>query len=104
MQDFIDNAIGNYLPFDSELDMTVLKSKITELPTKQRSQFDNQFNIIKQKIKARFHDTVRLTDQIDLRIKEDYPENTIVSEIGDDGLKYVKIKSEEGYKYFKKSI
>ncbi len=100
MQDFIENAIGDYLPFDPKLNMNDLKAKIIELPAKQRSQFDNQFSIIKEKIKARFHNRVKLTNQIDLYIKEDFPENTIISEIGDDGLKYVKIKSEEGFKYF----
>ncbi|MGE0018328.1 MAG: hypothetical protein AB7S72_01570 [Draconibacterium sp.] len=101
MQEFLDNGIGDYTPFDATLDVEELKSKIRELPAKKRSPFDNQFNIIRQRVKARFQNTIKLTNQIDLFIKEDYPENTIFAEIDNDGVKYVKVKSDEGYKYFK---
>jgi len=102
MQDFLDNSIGDYTPYDSTLDIEDLKSKIKELPSKKRAPFDNQFNIIRTKVKANFISKVRLTSEIDLHIKEDFPENTIVAELGKDGEKYVKVKSEVGYKYFKK--
>src|SRR5699024_6052295 len=49
IQDFLDNAIGEYEPYDSNLNIPDLKNKIRELPSKPRSPFDNQFNIIKDK-------------------------------------------------------
>lgn len=101
MQDFLDNAIGNYEPYDSHLNVQDLKKRIRELPTKTRSPFDNQFNIVKEKVKARFLSKVKLTSEIDLLIKGDFADNTILAEVGQDGEKYVKIKSEDGYKYFK---
>jgi len=103
IQDFLDSAIGNYIPVDSTLNIDQLKSKIRELPSKSRSPFDNQFNIVKEKIKARFQNTVKLTNQIDLRFKEDIPniDTVVMAEQAADGTKYVKIKSEEGYRYFK---
>ncbi len=101
MQDFLDSAIGNYTPYDTNLNVENLKTKIRELPSKPRSPFDNQFNIIKEKVKAKFLSKVKLTSEIDLHIKEDVPENTILAEEGTDGVKYVKVRSEEGYKYFK---
>lgn len=101
IQDFLDIAIGNYQPYDSKLNIPDLKDKIRELPSKPRSPFDNQFNIVKEKVKARFLSKVKLTPEIDLLIKGDFADNTILAEVGNDGAKYVKVKSEEGYKYFK---
>jgi hypothetical protein len=101
IQDFLDNAIGNYTPYDNNLKIPELKEKIRELPSKPRSPFDNQFNIIKDKVKARFLSKVKLTPEIDLYIKGDFAENTIFATEENDGAKYVKIKSNEGYKYFK---
>nr|WP_315172063.1 hypothetical protein [uncultured Flavobacterium sp.] len=100
MQHFLDNAIGDYLPENSALNIEDIKSKIKELPAKKRAPFDNQFNIIKEKVKAKFLNKIKLTPEIDLNIKGDYADNTIVAEIK-DGEKYISIKSEEGYKYFK---
>lgn len=102
MQHFLDNAIGNYLPENQDLDVDGIKTKIKELPAKKRAPFDNQFNIIKEKVKAKFLNKIKLTPEIDLNIKGDYADNTIVAEIK-DGEKYISIKSEEGYKYFKKN-
>ncbi|UGS22308.1 hypothetical protein [Flavobacterium cyclinae] len=102
MQHFLDNAIGNYLPENHDLDVDGIKSKIKELPAKKRAPFDNQFNIIKEKVKAKFLNKIKLTPEIDLNIKGDYADNTIIAEIK-DGEKYISIKSEEGYKYFKKN-
>ena len=103
MEEYIGNAIGDYQPYDSNLNLNVIKNRIRQLPANTRPHFDNQFNIVREKIKARFKSTVKLTDQIDLQIKEDFPENTVLAEIGIDGIKYVKIKSEIGYAYFKNS-
>jgi hypothetical protein len=100
MQHFLDNAIGDYLPENSDLDIDDIKSKIKELPTKKRAPFDSQFNIIKEKVKAKFLNKIKLTPEIDLNIKGDYAEETIIAEIK-DGEKYISIKSDEGYKYFK---
>lgn len=102
MQHFLDNAIGNYLPENHDLDVDGIKSKIKELPAKKRAPFDNQFNIIKEKVKAKFLNKIKLTPEIDLNIKGDYADNTIIAEIK-DGEKYISIKSEEGYKYFKRN-
>ncbi|REA56145.1 hypothetical protein DSL64_27375 [Dyadobacter luteus] len=101
IHDFLDNSIGNYTPYDTNLNIPDLKEKIRALPSKPRSPFDNQFNIIKEKVKARFLNKVKLTPEIDLHIKGYFADNTIFATEENDGAKYVKIKSEEGYKYFK---
>ena len=102
MDDFLENGIGDYEPYDKELDVKEVKDKIRKLPTKQRSPFDNQFNIIKEKVTAKFKNTVKLTEQIELQIKQDIPENVIFAHEEADGTKYVKIRSEKGFKFFKK--
>ena len=100
--EFLDAAIGDYTPYDPKLNIGQLKDTIRSLPSKNRKKFDSQFTIVKSKITARFSDTIKLTDQIDLRLKEDIPhiEKIITAEIGEDGTKYVKIQSESGYRYF----
>lgn len=100
IQHFLDNAIGDYVPIKSGLNVAEIKSKIRELPTKRRAPFDNQFNIIREKVKAKFLNKIKLTAEIDLNIKGDFADNTIVAEIK-DGEKYVSIRSDEGFKYFK---
>lgn len=99
MQNFLDNAIGNYLPFNSGLNVLGIKEKIKELPSKKRTPFDNQFNIIKAKITAKVIEKIKLTPEIDLNIKSDYADGVIIAEIK-NGEKYISIKSDEGYKYF----
>jgi hypothetical protein len=102
MEEFLDTAIGNYEPFDAGLDVEDIKSKIRELPSKPRTPFDEQFTIVKSKIKAKFLSTIPLTSQIELHLKEDIPniESIITAEKGADGSRYVKIKSDSGYQYF----
>lgn len=101
IQDFLDNVVGNYAPYDTNLNIQDLKDKIRDLPSRHRSPFDNQFNIVKEKVKARFLNKVKLTPEIDLYIKGDFADNTIFAVEEKDGSKYVKVKSEDGYKYFK---
>lgn len=105
MDDFLDNAIGKYEPYDSNLDIDEIKTKIEELPDKARMPFDQQFSIKKEKITARFLNKIPLTKQIDLYIKEDIPNiHNVISAFKDrDGTKYVKIKSESGYELFNKT-
>ncbi|MBS3915553.1 MAG: nucleoid-associated protein [Bacteroidetes bacterium] len=102
MQNYLDTAIGNYTPFDNKLDVEEIKSQIKELPTKPRAPFDVQFTIVKSKIRAKFLNTIPLTSQIDLHLKEDIPniETIITAEKDADGTRYVKIKSDQGYQYF----
>lgn len=99
MRHFLDNAIGNYLPINSGLNIEQIKEKIKELPTKKKTAFDNQFNIVKEKLTAKIINKIKLTPEIDLNIKGDYAEGVILAEIR-DGEKYISIKSDEGYKYF----
>mgnify|MGYP003610345762 CR=1 FL=1 len=102
MNNYIASMFDNYLPFDDTLDMEKVKKEVRDLPTKSKKQFDEQFPIIKKQIKKRFIKDVSLTPQIELHFKEEIPdlENVVTAVIDDDGTKYVRVKSEQGYKYF----
>lgn len=101
MDDYIDNGIGDYEPFDQKLDVDALKYNIKNLA--KTHKFDESFEIIKKKIKARFLNTISLTPQIDLQFKEDINnlEQVVFAVEDPDGSKFVKIRSDNGYKYFK---
>jgi hypothetical protein len=100
MKDFLDNAIGDYKPYDQELKVVQLKEIIKTLPATKK--FDEKFSILREEVTARFLNKVPLTAQIDLHIKEDVPniEKIITTETDQDGTKYVKIQSDIGYTYF----
>lgn len=100
MQDFLDNAIGDYQPYSEKVDVKELKRKIQELP--ESKKFDERFSIVREEIKAKFINRIPLTPQIDLHLKEDVfnIENIITAEQDPDGTKFVKIRSDEGYKFF----
>lgn len=102
MNNYMASMFDNYLPFDDKLDMEKVMKEIRELPTKSKKQFDEQFPIIKKQIKKRFIKDISLTPQIELHFKEEIPdlENVVTAVIDDDGTKYVRVKSEQGYKYF----
>lgn len=100
MQDFIYNAIGDYQPYNEKLNVQTLKKTIQELP--KTKKFDEKFSIIREEIKAKFLNKIPLTPQIDLHLKEDIQnlESVITAEEDNDGTKFVKIRSDEGYRYF----
>lgn len=102
--EYVEKTFTNYEVVDKELDLTDIVKKIKELPNKKRAPFDEQFSIIKDKITKRFIKDIKLTDQIELRFKDEIKNlnDVITYEEGKDGAKFVRIRSEKGYQYFKK--
>lgn len=98
---YIESNLKNYEPNDNDLEMDKLIQKTFELPEKYG--FDSRFPIDKEKIsKRRISQKIKLTGSIDL-ILNDYVENireTIQSEEDNQGNKFLKIKTEQGYKWF----
>lgn len=94
-----DNIIGSYNPFDAQLRIEVLKSKIASLP--QKYSFDNVFNKTPNEIKDKFKDSISLTSEIELKIKQDILniERVIKAKEDEEGNKYIMIRSEDGFKY-----
>ena len=89
------------MPFDERLNMNDWGTK-----TKKQfdtGEFDSKFSIIAKVISKRFRNTISLTPQIDLNLKENIQnlEGTIQRYKEINGNKWVMIRSEEGYEYFK---
>lgn len=92
-------TIETYQPFNNDLDMHVIAEKIKKLPDKHK--FDRKFNLVPDKIKDKFMDSINLTNDIELRIKQEILgiDNIIKAGIDAGDKKYIKIYSEDGYKY-----
>jgi len=100
MTDFIKTIVKSYTPEDDTLDVEALSKKILELP--EKGKFDAHFEIVPEKLKKRIVNRIKLTPVLDLVIKENIDLKSEVSAFIDDGVKYIKIRTDEGYKYFKK--
>jgi hypothetical protein len=93
-----DDVIGHYMPFDQNLDIAELKSKINKLPAKHK--FDNRFNKTPSEIHKRFKNTLHLTNEIDLIIKHDIANiKKTIRPFEDVQGKYIMILSPEGFQY-----
>ena len=94
-----DSIIGSYIPFDAKLDINDLKMKIASLPTKHT--FDKVFNKTPNEINDKFKDSIQLTPEIDLKIKQEiaHIERIIKAQEDEEGNKYIMIRSEDGFKY-----
>lgn len=97
---FVEEILTSHIPFDSDLD-------VNELAVKTRKQFekggfDSKFPIVAKIISKRFKNSIPLTPQIDLNIKDGIQnlKGTIQRYQEGNGNKWVMIKSEEGYDYF----
>ena len=94
-----DVIIGGYQPYDTSLDMNNLKNKIQRLP--QKYKFDNVFEKTPSVIRDKFKDIIRLTNEIDLNLKQEILniERVIQPHKDDQGNEYIMIQSSNGYKY-----
>ena len=66
-----------------------------------RWHFDNRFQKVPSKIKAKLKTEIKLTDDIELVIRNGVQglERTIKGHKEDDGSKYIMIRSDKGYEY-----
>lgn len=94
-----DDIIGNYQPFDNSLNIEDIKIKIEKLP--QKYGFDNSFKKTPAVIKDKFKDIIQLTDEIELKLKQDIIniERFIQPYKDDKGDEYIMILSADGYQY-----
>ncbi|UOE48708.1 nucleoid-associated protein [Mucilaginibacter sp. SMC90] len=97
---FIEDIISSHVPFDPNLDIHDLESKTRKQLAK--GNFDSKFNIAPNKISKRFKNSIPLTPQIDLNIKDGIQnlKGTIQRYEEKNGDRWVMIKSSEGFDYF----
>ena len=101
LTDFVDSVFLKYSPIDFQLPVSRLREKILSLPDKYN--FDTSFVIQKESInKRKVENKIPLTDTIDLVIKDHISDlvKIIKAEKDSQGYKYIKIRTEEGYRRF----
>jgi hypothetical protein len=98
LQNYRDNIIGKYTPYDNTLKIEELESKIDKLPEKYK--FDQRFEKVPSKIYKHFKNVLTLTNEIDLIIKHDVAnfEKVFKAKEDADG-KYIMIRSDKGFEY-----
>lgn len=99
IEHFSNNVIGSYRPFDEKLIIKDLKDKCLKLP--DRYNFDKKFIKKPEVIKDKFKDSIVLTPDLELKIKQDIQgiENVISCGKDHGDKKFIKIYSDEGYNY-----
>ena len=99
--DYCDQVFNNYIPEDESLNIEHVRDQARELP--EREKFDARFTVVRSMIKKKIIKNVKLTPQLELVIKEDIDwQNTVRSFKDDNGVKYIRIKTDKGYDYFPK--
>lgn len=105
LDEFIDLLFRDYEPEDPSFPVDKIIQKIQTLPTIGKG-FDPVFNIEKKAITKRMRNIVKLTESIELIFKDhiDHLSDIIKAEVDTEGNKYIQIRTDEGYKYFMRSI
>ncbi|OXA82853.1 hypothetical protein B0A56_03860 [Flavobacterium columnare NBRC 100251 = ATCC 23463] len=98
--ELLDEVFRNYIPINSEFPKDKIIKRLEELPSKKG--FDTQFVITKKKINKRAQHKIRLAHNLYLNI-DDYVENlkNLIEPVEENGSKYVKILSSDGYDFLK---
>ncbi|HBP0316904.1 hypothetical protein APB64_29925 [Pseudomonas aeruginosa] len=97
----IDEIMGGYPCADESLNMPKLAQEAKLLPKK--NDFDSHFAIAPHIISNKIKRQIRLAENLDLRINGEIANYEKMFSTGDDdGRKYLKIYSNEGYDAFKK--
>lgn len=97
---FIDEILTSHVPFEESLDVNELASKTRK--QFEKGGFDSKFAIVAKVISKRFKNSIALTPQIELNLKDGIQnlKGTIQRYREGNGKKWVMIKSDEGYDYF----
>jgi hypothetical protein len=99
LADYLNEVVNTYHPADEELDVPKMVEKINALP--EAEEFEPRFIIKRDNLKKRIKRTVRLNDQLNLVMLGEVTPGTVYS-IKKNGIKYVRIQSDEGYEQFPK--
>tara|TARA_R110000787_G_scaffold286186_1_gene403623 strand:+ start:23563 stop:24585 length:1023 start_codon:yes stop_codon:yes gene_type:complete len=99
--EMISSVFDGYQPDNHDLDIESIKEKISELPVK--NNFDTQFDVTIEAIKAKIVDQIKLAQNLELKFtgEVDNLKEIISTGIGDNGRKFIRIYSDTGYENFK---
>ncbi len=102
LDEYRDNIIGRYIPYDDSISISDLQTKCNNLPNK--GDFDRRFSKDLSGIKGKkLKNTIRLTNEIDLLLKDSIPNlNDVLrpfeNEAGEKGMTII---SRDAYEYVK---
>lgn len=101
LDEYKNNIIGAYTPYDNTLKIDDLKDKVEKL--RSLNKFDATFTKVPSVITDRVKDLIKLTDELELKVKHNINgmENVIMKYEGNDGRKGITIISQNGYDYAK---
>jgi hypothetical protein len=103
-EQMVSSVFGEYQPEKPDLvDMSKIKEEVNKLPDKLG--FDKRFTIVGKEISARIKNVVKISDKIELNLKDHIEQlkNVIKSDTTPDGQKVIIIKTEndKAYEMFK---
>lgn len=100
LSDFVNQIFRNYHPIDPDLPLGNIIEQISNLP--DRWEFDKRFGIRNEEINKRAVNKIRLANNLELVMKDHIENlrNLITAEEDPEGNKFIRIKSEEGFKIF----
>ncbi|HHW36762.1 MAG TPA: nucleoid-associated protein [Bacillales bacterium] len=103
-ENMVGSVFGEYVPERPEIvDMNKIKDTVNKLP--EQVGFDKRFSIISKEISARIRKVVKISDKIELNLKDHINQlkKVIRSETTPDGQKVIVIKTDnsEAYEMFK---
>jgi hypothetical protein len=102
IDEFIKNTFEGYQPAaGNKLDMEKLKKDIKELPNKW--SFDERFDLKPTEITAKIKYAIKLTNDIDLVVKDEIDIEHTITPIIFEKKKYIRIRSDAGYDAFEKN-
>lgn len=101
LEDYLDDIIRPYEPEDNNLNIETLAKNINSLP--ERSKFDRRFIVIRESLKKRIIKRLPLTPQLELVIKENINWNQTVQAFEENGIKFIKIRTDKGFEHFKEA-
>lgn len=99
LEDFVDDVIEPYEPEEPTIDMVQIARRIRTLP--ESGEFNSRFKVIRAKLTKRMITRLKLSAQLELVIKENITWGATVQAIEENGIKYIKIRTETGYNHFK---
>lgn len=101
MDDFVKTIIEDYNPESKDIDLNNIKEKVLQLP--EKNNYDSKFEIEKKAIRKYFKQNISLSNHIELKLTDNIPNlKSIISSYETGGQKYILIKTDKGFEYFKK--
>jgi hypothetical protein len=99
LDDYVRRVIERYEPEGTGVDIERVAERIRNLP--ESGGFNTRFRVVREKLTKRIITRLKLSPQLDLVIKENINWGTAVESVIENGIKYIRIRTNAGYDHFK---